>query len=491
MIVISNNLVLSPLAVPGPDNAVIGWHNIVTSGNIAADSSLTGFPASNMANPATFLKWKAAAFHDEHVTITTGTVEPIDYVAIAGHNLGSSQTPVSIEGRTGAADPFEKVLLHFDGADGSTTIIDSNRGGSAHSWTANGNAQIDTAQSKFSGALLCDGIGDWVDANDSADFTLGSNDFTIDFWFSVNEAGGSFMRLAGQVDNTDANTLSAWSVLRLNTNVMFAQVFVAGVALAIAGTTQFTDVLNVGFHHLAFVRTGSTLKMFIDGVQEGGDVAIAGSVNDSAAQIRVGACGANSDPWQGWIDEFRLRVGTAAWTANFTPPVAPAEWTRLVQDVILPDDGPALFRFVPQTLSQIRIRLQDGNAPAQIAVVYCGLLLVMERGLYDGHTPLTYARKVEVTNGRSERGQFLGRIVTGESLASAAAFTLLTPAWFRASMDPFLIAAKERPFFFAWRPQTYPREVGYAWLVNDPVPVNTPPSKLISIELQMGGLANV
>jgi hypothetical protein len=277
MIVISNNLVLSPLAVPGPDNAVIGWHNIVTAGTIAATSTLTGFPAANMANPATFLRWKAAAFNsppdsppvDEHVTITTGTVEPIDYVAIAGHNLGSSQTPVSIEG-----------------------LISGN-------------------------------------------------------------------------------------------------------------------------------------------------------------------------------------------------------WEQIVQDVILPDDGPALFRFVPQTLSQIRIRLQDGNAPAQIAVVYCGLLLVMERGLYDGHTPLTYARRVEVTNGRSERGQFLGRIVTGESLASAAAFTLLTPAWFRSSMDPFLIAAKERPFFFAWRPQTYPREVGYAWLTNDPMPVNTPPSKLIAIELQMGGLANV
>jgi hypothetical protein len=277
MIVISSNLVLSPLAVPGPDNAVIGWHNIVTAGNIAADSTLIGFPASNMANPATFLKWKAAAFNsppdsppiDEHVTITTGSVEPIDYVAIAGHNLGSSQTPVSIEG-----------------------LISGN-------------------------------------------------------------------------------------------------------------------------------------------------------------------------------------------------------WEQIVQDVILPDDGPALFRFVPQTLSQIRIRLQDGNAPAQIAVVYCGLLLVMERGLYDGHTPITYARKVEVTNGRSERGQFLGRIVTGESLASAAAFTLLTPAWFRSAMDPFLIAAKEKPFFFAWRPQTYPFEVGYAWLVNDPMPINTPPSKLIAIELQMGGLANV
>jgi Bacterial regulatory proteins, tetR family len=55
-----------------------------------------------------------------------------------------------------------KVLLHFDGADGSTTITDNNSGGAAHAWTANGNAQIDTAQSKLGGAsCLFDGTGDY------------------------------------------------------------------------------------------------------------------------------------------------------------------------------------------------------------------------------------------------------------------------------------------------------------------------------------------
>ena len=83
-------------------------------------------------------------------------------------------------------DGFTKVLLQFNGADASTTITDVNAGGSAHTWTANGNAQIDTAQSKFGGAsLLCDGTGDYVTTPDHADFTLGSSDFTIDCWFQV------------------------------------------------------------------------------------------------------------------------------------------------------------------------------------------------------------------------------------------------------------------------------------------------------------------
>jgi hypothetical protein len=82
-------------------------------------------------------------------------------------------------------DTYTKVLLHFDGSDASTTITDSNSGGSAHTWTAAGNAQIDTAQYKFGGASgLFDGTGDWVTTPDHADFTLGSSDFTIDLLVS-------------------------------------------------------------------------------------------------------------------------------------------------------------------------------------------------------------------------------------------------------------------------------------------------------------------
>ena len=74
----------------------------------------------------------------------------------------------------------------------STTITDTNIGGSAHVWTAVGNAQIDTARIRFrrTASLLLDGTGDWVTTPDHADFTLGSSDFTIDCWFNCTNAGG-------------------------------------------------------------------------------------------------------------------------------------------------------------------------------------------------------------------------------------------------------------------------------------------------------------
>jgi hypothetical protein len=44
------------------------------------------------------------------------------------------------------------------------------------------------------------------------------------------------------------------------------------------------------------------------------------------------------------------------------------------------------------------------------------------------------------------------------------------------------------PFFFAWSPLTYPDEVGYAWVTNDPQPQINEPTGEIDISLQLGAV---
>lgn len=167
---------------------------------------------------------------------------------------------------------------------------------------------------------------------------------------------------------------------------------------------------------------------------------------------------------------------------------SPVEWVELIASVLLPNDGPALFRFPPLSYAGIRLRLQPGSAAPTAAVVYCGKLLIMQRRLYVGHTPINYGRVTKVANGRSESGNFLGRIILNEMTATQASFSNLTPDWYRANMEPFLLQAQEQPFFFAWRPGAYPREVGYAWLTNDPQPQNALANGMMSIELEMAGI---
>lgn len=167
---------------------------------------------------------------------------------------------------------------------------------------------------------------------------------------------------------------------------------------------------------------------------------------------------------------------------------ADGEWIDLTQEVLLADDSPVLFRFEPQGLYQIRLRLKAGTSAPRAAVLYAGLLLVMERGIWVGHTALKYARRTEVVNGRAESGDFVGRVVIGEYRESLAKFMLLSPSFYREKMDPFLAQAQENPFFFAWRPQSYPRESGFAVLINDPAPLPTDPSHLLEIEFAMRGV---
>lgn len=164
-------------------------------------------------------------------------------------------------------------------------------------------------------------------------------------------------------------------------------------------------------------------------------------------------------------------------------------WVNLVAEFMPGNDSPLLFRFPSASRAQVRIHLKAGNAAPRAAVVYLGKLLVMERKIYVGHTPLPHGRKVSVANGRSESGNFLGRIVLGEWRESTAPISLMTPEWYRANFDPFLAVSKELPFFFAWRPDTYPDEVGFAWLADDPMPAPVGPSNLIAFEMKMSGVA--
>lgn len=220
---------------------------------------------------------------------------------------------------SGGYDAYTVLMLHCDGTDGSTTFTDDSA--SAHTMTAAGNAQIDTAQSKFGGASgLFDGTGDYVETPDSTDWTFGSGDFTIDFWFNRNGGDGTYRYMIGQCDTLAGN--QSFSILLDTANVCYVSVTADGsTATDVIGTTAFTAT---GWHHVAFVRTGNTLKLFVDGVQEGGDVAFSSAVYDSAYKLSVGRFGELAGVyWNGWLDEIRVSKGIARWTANFTPPTAP------------------------------------------------------------------------------------------------------------------------------------------------------------------------
>lgn len=96
-IVISQALVLSELVDGGADAPLIGWQNFVTSTNVSADEEDADYPASNLGNPSTALRWQAETTGEQYIEFTLSGTDAVDYVGIARHNLGSGQVTVSVE----------------------------------------------------------------------------------------------------------------------------------------------------------------------------------------------------------------------------------------------------------------------------------------------------------------------------------------------------------------------------------------------------------
>lgn len=225
-------------------------------------------------------------------------------------------------GGGGPTDPnFASVslLLHMDGSDGSTTFTDNSP--SPRTMTANGNAQIDTAQSKFGGASgLFDGSGDWVSTPANAAFNFGTGDFTIECWARPATVT-SRMIISGQINS---------ATTELSTSVIF-EITAAGFlrSYAFSGTTLIWNITGTTalssntWYHFAVCRSGTTVRIFVDGVIDGTATSVSAAVNSSSTTFSVGRGGEfNNLYWNGHLDDFRVTKGVARYTANFTPPSA-------------------------------------------------------------------------------------------------------------------------------------------------------------------------
>jgi hypothetical protein len=260
-------------------------------------------------------------------------------------------------------DSYTKVYLDMNGVDAATTFTDTNGSASAHTWTAAGNAQIDTADFAFGGASgLFDGTGDYITTPDSADFVLGTSDFSIDCLFKIAGGNGGIIMLAGQCDaGVTAAGTSFW-ISREATGEISCHVSNGAGFVNVTTVTQYTTASNPGWHHLEFTRNGNLFSVYIDGVLRASATS-AITIPNSASVLGVGCAGAlTSLTWFGWIDKFSLSVGVARHTAAFTLANGAASLNSGSTDAITDAGRRAAIRKVP------------GTGPVRGDQVYAGAL---------------------------------------------------------------------------------------------------------------------
>ena len=152
------------------------------------------------------------------------------------------------------------------------------------------------------------------------------------------------------------------------------------------------------------------------------------------------------------------------------------------------DNSPIIHVFDEAEQPYYRLVLGAGPVTPQIAVLYLGQVLTLERRLHVGHTPLPFGRARNVSSGVSESGQFLGRVLRSEMLETSVAMQNLSPEHYRTEVDPFFVAASVTPFFWASRPEKWPADVAFAWMQGDPSMVSQRNNGMVEIGFQMQGI---
>lgn len=342
------------------------WHHIVATRSATTGYSqlyLDGAYIGRVANGAITAGQNISYIGSDG---SNGTKGIFDDTAFFNKVLSADEVKELYEGRfigefmpraTQGLDSYTKLLLHGNGADASTVIVDE----TAKAVTVVGNAQLDTAQQKFgSGSILFDGTGDYLTLVDSADWAFGTGDFTIDLWARWNNAAtGDF---CGQ--RVDAN--NEWWFYWNPNAIAFYQI--SGGVTNITFNNAFVPTVNT-WYHIAVVRSGNTWRMFVNGVQIGTDHTEADSMADMASVLYIGTQwnGASVNAFNGWIDEFRISKGIARWTANFTPPDREYRGgTKALyhcnDGLLLGDASPNNYSLTFRSLDQNYITGQDADA---------------------------------------------------------------------------------------------------------------------------------
>jgi hypothetical protein len=155
-----------------------------------------------------------------------------------------------------------------------------------------------------------DGSGDYLSVPTNTVFDFGTGDFTLEAWIyrtalpensfiiSASGSGGLFWGFATGGDIGWGRTSVAW-------DYQFAGNIVAN-----------------RWYHVALTRSGTNMRMFINGTQLGSTQTNSTSYNISTTSLNIGSQGANYY-FAGYISNAHVVKGAALYTSNFTPPTAP------------------------------------------------------------------------------------------------------------------------------------------------------------------------
>lgn len=226
------------------------------------------------------------------IAANSGTISPLKHYAVCYDQS--------------VLDYYKVLGLHCDGTNGSTTFTDVK----GNAVTANGNAQISTAQypaltGKTSSAYF-DGSGDYLSLSNN--ISMVGSDLTIEmfvrFTTAPTAASTAYILFSPSAAFDIPNFIIWQGALRFN---------LAATGIADSGVLSWT---TGQWYHLSAVKIGNTYSIYRDGTL------VASATNSRAVVSPTGnyTIGTNIN---GHISEVQVYVGIGIRTGAFTPPTDP------------------------------------------------------------------------------------------------------------------------------------------------------------------------
>ena len=283
-----------------PEGFTLTWSYVVSTGSLGskatvaqADNVFTITPSTDAANEGTF-------------SLTFSVTDGLNGVvsAVSAFTLSFSVT-----------NSKHTAMLAQATATGSNQTFDD-ASTSNHTITVANDASASTSSPYRHGgySTYFDGSGDKLNLNGDAEFAFGTNDFTVEFWVYLTSQNGSLTMFC---DFRGSSGNGRYPALFLNGDNTLTYWYDSGTRI----TSNAIDLK--AWNHIALTRSGTDVKLFINGQQEGS------TFTDSSTQL----IGTNAPIFGndtsasfgviGYMSDIRILNGTAAYTSNFTPPTQP------------------------------------------------------------------------------------------------------------------------------------------------------------------------
>ena len=232
-----------------------------------------------------------------------------------GLPLGSQDRALRASGVGGGSAPAAgTVVFQLNLEDGTNNLQDAvDQSPSPRTITWSAGAKVSTATA-FEGTKSLD-VSVLAEYATFPNYDFGTNDFCIEYYWLSTDHGPTYL------NSVMRSTVNGFWHNETQNNAWLLVMEIMGLTLG--GTLQITEDV---WRHMAIVREGTTISMYVDGVlNDSGAVLADATFGASTGYVCMGANRTSVEAWyQGTchLDMIRFTDGVPVYTGPFTPPTS-------------------------------------------------------------------------------------------------------------------------------------------------------------------------